>query len=128
MSETDVTMIILYGLGLLSGWWASKIFHLHLLRSILKDLGVSQQDLLSLLNRSEEESSDDPELDQIDIKIEKHSNTLYAFRKDNDQFLGQGNSKEQLIEAMAQRMKNVRLIVVEGREYMESKTVDTISG
>jgi hypothetical protein len=127
MNDIDVLMVILCCLGLVMGWWASKIFHLHLLRSILRDLGVTNRDLVNLLEkaRAEEDPEEDPELEQIDIKVEKHSNTLYAFRKDNDQFLGQGQSREQLIEAMGLRLKNVRLIIVEGREHMESKTVDT---
>jgi hypothetical protein len=50
--------------------------------------------------------------------VEKHNDTLYAYRKDTNEFLGQGSSKDDLIAAMAHRVKDVRLTVVEGNEHM----------
>ena len=133
--EYFIELLIVFGLGLVLGWRASAVFYIGVLKSLLNELGVTNQQLIKVAKNAaaslgieeqqqvqELESRIDAEgLERIEIKVEKHSETLYAFRKDNDQFLGQGASREQLIEAMGQRMKNVRLIVVEGDEYMKSE-------
>jgi hypothetical protein len=36
---------------------------------------------------------------------------LYAYRKDNQQFLGQGTDREGLIDSISKRMTDVRLII-----------------
>ncbi len=131
--EYFIELVIIFVLGIAIGWRASATFHINLLKQLLLDLGVTNQQLIKVAKnaaatlgveeqeqvRQLETRIDEEGLERIEIKVEKHSNTLYAFRKDNDQFLGQGSSKEQLIAAMGERMKNVRLIVVEGDEHMK---------
>ena len=121
-----ITLAVFFGLGFWAGdKWATAI-HLHSFKLILSELNVKNSDLIRIglkagMDLGETDADGEPQLDQIDIKVEKHGEMLYAFRKDNDQFLGQGTSREKLIEAMADRMKNVRLIVVEGNEFMKSE-------
>lgn len=131
-----LTLAVFFALGLTIGWKLSAGFHIHLLKQLLSDLGVTNQQLIKVAKDAaatlgveemrkvaeiEAQAQAIDGLEQIDIKVEKHGEVLYAFRKDNDAFLGQGSTKDQLIEAMSHRMKNVRLTVVEGHEYMKSE-------
>ncbi len=127
-----IELAIMFALGWYIGGKITAFIHVKMFKMILEDLKVSDKDLINVARRTgaefitpEQEAKfkelEDDGLEQIDIKVEKHSDTLYAFRKDNDQFLGQGSTREDLIEAMSKRMKNVRLIVVEGDEYMKSE-------
>ncbi len=119
-----------------AGWFIGSrltaAFHIRLFKMILEDLKISNKDLIRVARENgagfiteEQEAmlkaAEEDDLERIEIKVEKHADTLYAFRKDNDAFLGQGSTREDLVEAMAQRMRNVRCIVVEGEEYMKSE-------
>lgn len=130
--EYFIELAIVFALGWYTGGKITAFIHVKKFKMILEDSKVSDKDLINVARRTgaefitpEQEAKfkelEDDGLEQIDIKVEKHSDTLYAFRKDNDQFLGQGSTREDLIEAMSKRMKNVRLIVVEGDEYMKSE-------
>lgn len=130
--EYFIELLIVFGLGWYLGHKLSAAIHLRLFKLILSDLNITNQDLVNMARKHGAEfitpeidakfkEMEDDGLEQIDIKVEKHSDTLYAFRKDNDQFLGQGSSREDLIAALEERMTNVRLIVVEGHEHMKSE-------
>ena len=88
-------------------------------RELLKDLGVSDAQLQKVkarIDRNLQDATGAPEevdLTPMEIKIEQHQGQLYAFRKDNDQFLGQGKNREELIEHLKQNLTNVRLIISE---------------
>jgi hypothetical protein len=56
-------------------------------------------------------SDDDSQLPIIEIRLEQHNDVLYAYRKDNGQFLGQGATKELLIERMGETLTQVRLVI-----------------
>ena len=127
--------VIVFSLGWYLGSKVTGYFQMKVFQHVLAELKIDPKDLIrvarkdapdSILAQLDEieshvDSVENAALEKIDIKVEKHSNTLYAFRSDNDQFLGQGATKDELIEAMSQKMKNVRLIVVEGNEYMKSE-------
>ena len=133
--EYFIELFIVFSLGLVLGWRAGAAFYISLLKKLLVDLGITDQQLIKVAKNAAaslgveaqqqvqelESQVEERGLERIEIKVEKHSDTLYAFRKDNDAFLGQGSTREQLIEAMGQRLKNVRLIVVEGDEYMKTE-------
>ena len=127
-----ITLAIFFIAGAVVGWRWSASFHLALFRKILSELGVSNQQLLKIaksaaaqLGIEEVKKIEAIEervtggLDEIEIKVEKHGEMLYAFRSDNDQFIGQGSTRDDLIAAMKSRMNNVRLTVVEGGEYIK---------
>ena len=70
----------------------------------------------------EQQAASDHEV--VHIKIEKQGDTLYVFRKDNDQFLGQGTTVEALIERMGEKLRNVRLVATQedGAHFIGSNT------
>ena len=98
------------------GVWVGKKLHDLLFRAMMaramKELGITEDDLVKLTEKmTQSEDSENDGLDVIDIKVEQHNGALYAFRKDNDAFLGQGESREDLINRLAEKMKNVRLLI-----------------
>lgn len=127
-----ITIAVIFALGFYAGHKLASAFHIRLFKMILEDLKISNEDLIRVARNNaaefitpeQEQKLKDIEqagLEKIEIKVEKHGEMLYAFRKDNDQFIGQGTSREDLIEAMAQRLRNVHCTVVEGSEYMKSE-------
>jgi len=129
-----IEFVIIFILGFWLGWKLQGYLMIGMLKQLLADLGVTNQQLIKVAKDAaatlgveaeekvrELEAKANDGLEQIEIKVEKHGEVLYAFRKDNDAFLGQGSTKDQLIEAMSLRMKNVRLTVVEGNEYMKAE-------
>jgi hypothetical protein len=105
------------------GYRVSQFIHVLTFNRILEDLGVSTEQIqeaarkagLEELAEEQTGNSDAGEvtLTPIEIKIEQHGNNLYAYRLDNDQFLGQGTDREQLIQRLTENLTNVRLIISE---------------
>ena len=127
--ELVIEYLIVFALGWFIGSRITGFFQLQVFKQILIDLKIDNKDLIRVARKGApeiiqqqldqlESHVDAAELDQIDIKVEKHNDTLYAYRNDTNEFLEQGSSKDALIEAMAHRVKNVRLTVVEGNEHM----------
>ena len=125
--EYLITFVIAFWLGTkISGIWNRIVF-----REILKDLGVSEKQIRKLaadkgIDYTDPEDSGDtaePKQDEITIKIEQHGKALYAFRIENDEFLGQGNSREELVEGLAKRFRNVKFTVPEnmGAELLKNE-------
>lgn len=91
-------------------------------REILRDLGVTEQQLRALAAKNDIELSPENPRDSItgevtvtpiEIRIEEHNGCLYAYRLDNNLFLGQGPDRDQLIDRLKENLTNVRLIIAE---------------
>ncbi len=128
--EAFIEFIIIFMLGYWAGHKIATVFHVAAFKKILNELGVKEQDMrklaqrVGLEHRLPEESQPTAQLEEIHIKLEQHQGQIYAFRMDNDGFLGQGTDRDSLIQHLQQRMMNVRLIIDEGGELI-AKTVDT---
>ena len=59
----------------------------------------------------EEQQVEDEGYERVQIKVEQVGAELYAYRKDDGLFLGQGSTKELLIERLADKLKDVRLMI-----------------
>jgi hypothetical protein len=105
-----------------AGWYAGSWVTTHLLalsfRQILNDLGVKNEQLRQLatdvgveLPDVNANAADGDALTPVEVTIEQHQGVLYAYRKDNQQFLGQGTDRAGLIDSISQRMTDVRLII-----------------
>jgi hypothetical protein len=105
-----------------AGWYAGSWITTHLLalsfRQILTDLGVKNEQLRKLaqdvgveLPAVNQNTADGDQLTPLEVVLEQHQGVLYAYRKDNQQFLGQGTTREGLVESISKRMDNVRLII-----------------
>jgi hypothetical protein len=114
--------LILVVIAFVFGWYAGSQITTYLLslsfRQILNDLGVKDQQLLKLAQDIDPDfsavnaSTDSGDsLTPLEITLEQHQGVLYAYRKDNSQFLGQGTDQTTLVNSISKRMDNVRLII-----------------
>jgi len=114
--ETLINYILVAGISFWVGYKISSVISAAAFRDILKDLGVSEEKILNL-NKAYE--GEDPEetsttsLEEIEVRIEQHQGQLYAFRTDNDTFLGQGSDRDALIKRLTENLTDVRLIISE---------------
>ena len=110
-----IEFMIAFAVGLFIGYRINDAIHKAVMPDMFRRLGVTPEQLEAVMGDLKkeigEEEDDDGNLPVVSIKIEQHGDTLYAFRKDNDQFLGQGCTKEALIERMGEKLRNVRLSV-----------------
>lgn len=99
--ETVVLIVVAAGVGGWVGWKASAAFHQDIFADMLERLNVSDDDMRKMANEMAEEAGvegiPEPDVDAIEIRIEKHNDTLYAYRKDTEEFLGQGADKDALL-------------------------------
>jgi hypothetical protein len=104
------------------GWYIGNLVTTYLLalsfKQILQDLGVTNQQLRKLAHNVgvdvpdvNENTADGVGLTPLEVTIEQHQGVLYAYRKDNKQFLGQGTDRASLIDSISKRMTDVRLII-----------------
>ena len=101
--------------GLVIGYRVSAAIHTMGFKEILKALNVSEKDLRQALKKTAPDywrekfdlDNEQPvtERAQVAVRIEQHHGQLYAFRKDTDQFLGQGSDPDQLIQRLNETMK-----------------------
>lgn len=117
--DTFILILIGFVIGYIAGktianWTSALAF-----KEILDDLGVSNQQLQKIkakIDRDLQDSTGAPEeveLTPLEIKIEEHEGRLYAYRLEDDRFLGQGKNREELIEHLKKNLTNVRLIIAE---------------
>ena len=116
--EISILVVVAFAFG----WYLGSKITTHLLalsfRQILDDLGVKNSQLRQLardidpnfpdVNAS---TQDGDQLTPLEVTIEQHQGVLYAYRKDNKQFLGQGTDQTTLVDSIAKRMTDVRLII-----------------
>jgi hypothetical protein len=115
-------LLILVVIAFAFGWYAGSWVTTHLLalsfRQILTDLGVKNSQLRQLAENVGVElpdvnanTADGNTLTPLEVTIEQHQGVLYAYRKDNQQFLGQGTDQTTLVDSISKRMTDVRLII-----------------
>jgi hypothetical protein len=93
-------------------FWLDQITFKH----ILEDLGVTNKQLTGLISQDDipdvnASTADGNQLTPLEITLEQHQGVIYAYRKDNQQFLGQGTDQAGLIDSISKRMTDVRLII-----------------
>ncbi len=103
-----------------------------LFREILKDLGITEQQLRNLARDKQALIDDSEEIpehaasmqprDHIEIRVEQHQGQLYAFRIDDNRFLGQGATPDDLIARIAESYKNTKFTVAkdQGADLMKN--------
>jgi hypothetical protein len=114
----DMIELIIVGLvGILIGWQASKQMHLDGFRQLLRALKVTEQDLLRAMIKihSGEWQQDDTEGSTdstvVEIKLEQVGSEIFAYRKSDNQFLGQGGNPQGLIERLNQNLTPCKVVV-----------------
>jgi hypothetical protein len=99
-------------------------------RQILNDLGIKNEQLRKLatdvgVDVPDVNADAQPEntLTPLEIVLEQHQGVIYAYRKDNKQFLGQGTDQQGLIDSISKRMTDVRLIIdqADGADLLQKR-------
>jgi hypothetical protein len=86
------------------------------MRHLLKELGITERDLRAAAARNGIPLTDAPDTAAADetvveIKLEQHEGQIYAYRKSDDTFLGQGTDRDSLIDRLNQTMKPCRVLI-----------------
>jgi len=111
-------LVIVFILGAVIGGRLTHDMMMSATKRLLQDLGIKERDLRRFAEKQGITLPDTPqdaadELTVVEITLEQQGNQIFAYRKDDSTFLGQGHDKESLITAIAHRMKDVRLVIAE---------------
>ncbi len=120
--ELFIILIAAVVIGFAWGWRTASRVHMQGFSHILKSLNISNAELIRSIRRTagpelleqldlieQRSNSMIPDEEIVEVKLEQHGEQLYAFRKDNDQFLGQGADRDSLIARLNQTMKPCRV-------------------
>ena len=108
-------LIIAFVIGWILGWRINDALRTVAVKSLLKELGVTDQDLRAAAARNGIILAEAPEsaADEVvvEIKLEQEGNQIYAYRKDDSTFLGQGSDTDSLIARLNQNLTPCRVVV-----------------
>ena len=116
-------LIIVVAIAFWVGYKVSEAIHTLSFRKILKELGITEAQLRKLARDNGIQLSEpkkepqDTHVTEYEITIEQHGDELYAFKTDGE-FVAQGRDQEALINRIAERYKNVKFTVRQGKEYL----------
>jgi hypothetical protein len=106
-------IILVLILGIVIGMKVSSYIQIMAMKQLLQDLGIKDQDLKDLIKRNLGEEDQEPGLEVVEVKLEQHQGVIYAYRKDNDTFLGQGADRDSLIQRLNETMTSCKVIVAQ---------------
>ena len=101
-------------LGAFAGYRVCDHIHKAIIPDLMHRVGVTPEKLEQVMQdlkkeiHQEEGTEKDPE---VSIKVEQHGEQLYVFRKDTDEFLGQGKNYEELLKILQSKFQNVKFAV-----------------
>jgi hypothetical protein len=108
-------LVIVFALGWILGWKINDALRTAAIKALLKELGVTDQDLRAAAARNGIEISAAPDTaaDEtvVEVKLEQDGNQIFAYRKSDNQFLGQGQDSQGLIERLNQNLTPCRVVV-----------------
>jgi hypothetical protein len=128
MIETVLVVVVLMSLGFIIGAWISSIFYRSVIREFLKELGYDTPEKLRELHdriadRLTADNSAAVDGDPvIKIRLEQHQGILFAYREDDSTFIGQGNTREDLLASIMHRIRGCTVEIVNGELLRENNT------
>ena len=137
--EAWLLLVIVGVLGFVLGAKTMNIFHTYMIRNILRELGITPKQLKDVEQRLMQDlEQHDPELAEkirkdhearvadslpvMKVKLEQHQGTLFAYRADTEEFVGQGVDRDTLATSIAHRFKGVRVEILNGELLSKSHT------
>lgn len=116
MIEDLISLVLMFVLG----WVSSTMFHRWIFGKVLDRMGISREQLQSLADDLEDEV---PQNAAWPVRLELHNGVIFAYHKDTEEFIAQGNDKQSLLAAMLARFpteEKFRISIVEGADLLES--------
>lgn len=108
-------LISVFVLGCYIGWKVQEKLMYLTMMDMFDAAGITDKDLGKFVDHWKKEFDiEDQVREVVEIKVEQHGVDLYAFRKDTNEFIGQGNSKESLITRLGETMTGKQLLISEG--------------
>ena len=115
-----IELLITFVLGALLGWKVHDIWTRVMIKELLQDMGITDQQQKQLREKCIDElkaHNIDPgvedEVPEIEVTLEQHQGVIFAYSKDDGTFMAQGANKEQLLNALRDRYKNIRCVVAD---------------
>jgi predicted component of viral defense system (DUF524 family) len=120
----DIFLIILaVALGFVIGWRVNEHIHQSILTDILKRAGVTAEDLEKALDKLSTEIDESPAADttKVYVRVERVNEQIFMFRKDTNEFLAQGTTARDLLDALTKRFKDMEFTVTkeDGAELLK---------
>lgn len=116
-----IELILVFVAAFWLGWKVQEKIMFYTMAEMFRKAGITNKELDKFINhwKDDLDEKEEVEIDEngyevVPIKIEQHGEVLYAFRKEDDQFLGQGDSKESLIRRLGEKLVGIRLVIEEG--------------
>ena len=107
--------IIVFALGSIIGWKINAAVRTTAIRHLLKELGITDQDLRAAAARNGIMLADAPDTAAddtvVEVRLEQHEGQIYAYRKSDDTFLGQGTDRDSLIARLNQNLTPCRVLI-----------------
>ena len=108
-------LIIAFVIGWILGWRINDALRTTAMRHLLKELGITERDLRAAAARNGIPLADAPDTAAdttvVEVRLEQDGNQIYAYRKSDDTFLGQGTDRDSLIDRLNQNMKPCRVLI-----------------
>ena len=114
--------------GFWQGFRMATRFHLEAARNIFEKLGITEQQMRDVHQQVQREfdqlDNDEEGPECLEIKIEKHAEQLFAYRKQDGQFLAQATDSAALIELLKTKFKDQRVTITpeDGAEHIVART------
>ena len=108
-------LVIVFALGWIIGWRINDALRTAAIKALLKELGVTDQDLRAAAARNgiilEDAPATAADTTVVEVRLEQEGNQIYAYRKSDSAFLGQGSDTDSLIERLNQNLTPCRVVV-----------------
>lgn len=113
--DIALDIIVALVLGIWIGYRVNERIHQAVLPDLLRRLGVTPRQLETVMSDLKKETGTEESKPEegavIEIKVERHGDTIYVFRKTDDQFLGQGKTFEEIVQRLEKDFQNVKFHV-----------------
>ena len=123
-----VLAIMFVLMGVIIGSWISHLFHRSIMREFLKELGYDTEEKLKQLHDrlarklTADNSAALNGKPVIKIRLEQHQGIIFAYREDDSSFIGQGNTREDLVASIMHRIRGCTVEIVNGELLRENNT------
>lgn len=100
-----IDLIIVACAAFYAGWRGATWIHVMSFKALLEDLDIGSKELREMARKNNIQLPDDGEDEttittNVEVKVEQHQGQLYCFEIENDRFVTQAASPEELIEKL----------------------------
>jgi hypothetical protein len=114
----DYWSYIAVGLGsFVLGWGICHWYCIRTFGDILEYFGITIADLENMkFDGFPIEHADESDENEVAITVEQVNGQLFAYTRENPRFLAQGRNREELLDALGQKLNNATILISEDDE------------